>query len=75
MKQEKFEKVVEWEKEPIVIEIIFGLFMVFIGLLNLIFVDLTKGYAFIAGFIVGYGVYLINDSFGKGEKSYWRKIK
>ena len=74
MKQEKFEKVVEWEKEPDWNGMAVSLFFIFIlGIISFVFYGFIHLIISLLGIVVGIMLFL--ECLGKGRKVYWRKIK
>ena len=74
-KEQRFEKVVEWEKEPNILNLAISLILYLIGLL-FIFMPPVSLYWTIFGLVLIFiSGMLFHSSSGEGRKVTWRKIK
>jgi hypothetical protein len=77
MKEQRFEKVVEWEKEPDWFFLIFFSFVFILSILLEVFCwDIySKSNLILLQIIGSVSLIFILVNLGKGRKVYWRKIK
>lgn len=80
MKQNKFEKVIEWEKKPNYDKLFGGIGMVILSFFNA-YVFFNSEYplpeitAMFSGFFLFFtGIEMVVDSIGKDRKVYWKNI-
>jgi len=73
---ERFEKVVEWEKEPNYSGISIGIVSTIASLSFIVLYNIKTLFAsFSCGVLLGIGTIMIIHHLGEGKKVYWRKIK
>jgi len=74
-KEKRFEKVVEWEKEPNILNLAISLILYLIGLLFIFMPPVSLYWTIFGVILIFISGMLFHLSSGEGRKVTWRKIK
>ena len=74
-KEQRFEKVVEWEKEPNILNLAISLILYLIGLLFVFMPPVSLYWTIFGVILIFLSGILCDSSSGKGRKVTWREIK